>query len=107
MNATSRGVAFDVFGESCYSGTQGSPSNWTSTFTSLATEFPNLKFMIAEYSGMQRAANDVMWNMANQRGLGTFNWQPGTLWTRSGSTYVAGPDMPIYDQMKIDYASRL
>lgn len=26
---------------------------------------------------------------------------------RSGSTYTAGTDIPIYDQMKIDYASRL
>jgi arabinogalactan endo-1,4-beta-galactosidase len=100
-------VAFDVFGESCYTNTQGQPSDWTNTFTSLATQFPNLKFMIAEYSGSQRAANDVMWNMSNNRGLGTFNWQPSTLWTRSGSTWTAGTDMAIYDQMKIDYASRL
>jgi arabinogalactan endo-1,4-beta-galactosidase len=107
MNAMSRGVAFDVFGESCYTNTQGQPSDWTNTFTSLATQFPNLKFMIAEYSGSQRAANDVMWNMPNNRGLGTFNWQPSTLWTRSGSTWTAGTDMAIYDQMKIDYASRL
>jgi len=48
-----------------------------------------------------------MWNMPNNRGLGTFNWQPSTLWTRSGSTWTAGTDMAIYDQMKIDYASRL
>ncbi len=107
MNAMSRSVPFDVFGESCYSGTQGQPSDWTATFTSLASQFPNVKFVIAEYSGAQKAANDVMFNMANQRGLGTFNWQPGTLWTRSGSTYTAQPDMAIYDQMKIDYASRL
>jgi opacity protein-like surface antigen len=63
--------------------------------------------MIPEYSGAQRAANDVMFNLSNQRGVGTFNWQPGTLWTRSGTTYTAGADMAIYDQMKIDYASRL
>jgi len=107
MNAMSRGVPFDVFGESCYSGTQGTPSDWTATFTSLATQFPNLKFMIAEYNRMQREANDVMWNMTGQQGLGTFTWQPGTLWSRTGSTYVAGMDMPIYDQMKIDYVSRL
>jgi arabinogalactan endo-1,4-beta-galactosidase len=107
MNAMSRGVAFDVFGESCYTNTQGQPSDWTNTFTMLASMFPNLKFMIAEYSGSQRAANDVMWNLPNNRGVGTFNWQPGTLWTRSGNTFTAGTDMPIYDQMKTDYASRL
>ena len=106
-NAQSKSVPFDVFGESCYSGTQGQPSDWTATFGSLATQFPTVKFMIAEYSGAQRAANDVMYNMANYRGIGTFNWQPSTLWTGSGTNYSSGTDMPIYDQMKIDYASRL
>jgi hypothetical protein len=63
--------------------------------------------MIAEYSGAQRAANDVMYNLPNYQGIGTFNWQPSTLWTGSGTNYNPGTDMPIYDQMKIDYASRL
>jgi arabinogalactan endo-1,4-beta-galactosidase len=107
QNATSKGVPFDVFGESCYTGTQGQPSDWQTTFTSLASSYPNLKFMIAEYSTSQRAANDVIFNLPNQQGIGTFNWQPSDLWTRSGSAYTAQADMAIYDQMKIDYASRL
>ena len=48
-----------------------------------------------------------MFNLAGQKGLGTFTWEPGTLWRNSGGTYTAQPDMAIYDQMKIDYASRL
>ena len=107
QNATSKGVPFDVFGESCYTNTQGQPSDWQATFTALASSFPNLKFMIAEYSGSQRAANDVMFNLPNQQGIGTFNWQPTNLWTRSGSNYTASSTMSIYDQMTIDYASRL
>jgi len=107
QNANTKGVPFDVFGESCYAGTQGQPSDWQATFTSLATSFPTLKFIIAEYSGDQRAANDVLFNLANQQGIGTFNWQPGDLWTRSGSTYTPQTDLAIYDQMAIDYASRL
>ena len=108
QNAMTRGVPFDVFGESCYTVTQGQPADWQATFTALATAFPTLTFMIAEYSGAQRAANDVMFNLPAQRGLGTFNWQPTTLWTRSGTTYTAvQANMAIYDLMKIDYASRL
>ena len=116
-NATNQGVSFDVFGESCYTAYQGMPSAWMSTFTSLVTSFPTLKFVIAEYGPEQRPANDIMWNLPNNRGMGTFNWEPTTrgawndpnhdLFRLSGSTYTTQPDIAIYDQMKIDYASRL
>ena len=37
INATTQGVAFDVFGESCYTAYQGQPSAWMDTFTMLAS----------------------------------------------------------------------
>jgi arabinogalactan endo-1,4-beta-galactosidase len=107
QNATTRGVAFDVFAESCYTVTQGQPADWRATFAALAAAFPDLRFMIAEYSEAQRAANEVMFNLPGQRGIGTFNWQPTTLWTRSGAAYTALANMALYDQMKLDYAARL
>jgi arabinogalactan endo-1,4-beta-galactosidase len=127
-NATKQGVQFDVFGESCYQRYQGDPNSttstktgWTNTFNGLASAFPDLKFMAAEYGPMQREINDVLFNVPNQQGVGTFNWEPDTagdwnksadgvshvLFTRSGNTYTAQPDLALYDQMKIDYASRL
>ena len=58
-----------------------------------------------------------MFNMPNQRGLGTFNWQPTTagFWNEpnhdllrySNGSYLAQPDLALYDQMKTAYASRL
>jgi arabinogalactan endo-1,4-beta-galactosidase len=116
------GVAFDVLGQSCYAsapsgvaGFQGTPADWKSTFTQLATAYPNLKFLIAEYSAEQRAAGDVMFGLADKRGRGTFNWDP----TRSYETlpndplfrtngawnrYVAIPEkMALYEQMAKDY----
>src|SRR5262249_15696597 len=85
-NAMARAVPFDVFAESCYTGTQGQPSDWQATFTALSTMFPTVKLMIAEYSTSQRAANDVVFNLAGQQGIGTFNWQPRDLWMRAGTT---------------------
>ena len=76
MNARNQGVEFDVFGESCYTAYQGRPSAWRSTFTQLSDRFPQLKFVIAEYGPEQRAANDVIFDLPDQRGLGTFNWEP-------------------------------
>jgi arabinogalactan endo-1,4-beta-galactosidase len=122
-NAVKQGVEFDVFGESCYQRYQGDPNNatttkagWTNTFTNLATTFPDLKLMAAEYGPMQREINDVVFGIANQQGIGTFNWEPDTsgdwntghvLFTRTANGYTAQPDLALYDQMKIDYASRL
>jgi arabinogalactan endo-1,4-beta-galactosidase len=122
-NAIKQGVEFEAFGESCYQRYQGDPNStsvtktgWTNTFTGLATAFPNIKLMAAEYGPMQREINDVVFGLANNQGIGTFNWEPAqsgdwntghVLFTRSGNGYTAGADVPLYDQMKIDYASRL
>jgi len=97
QNAKNQSVPFDAFAESCYTNTQGQPSDWQNTFTSLSSSFPTLKLFIAEYSDNQRPANDVIFNLPNNQGIGTFSFTPNT----SAST------MAIYDQMKIDYASRL
>jgi len=76
QGAMTAGVPFEVYGNSCYSAFQGAPSEWKPVFDALVTQFPSLKFIIAEYGPDQRAANDLMFNIPNQRGLGTFNWRP-------------------------------
>ena len=122
-NAVKQGVTFDVFGESCYQKYQGDPNStaatktgWTNTLGGLASAFPNIKVMAAEYGPMQREINDVVFGIANNQGIGTFNWEPEksgdwntghTLFNWSGNTFTAQPDLALYDQMKIDYASRL
>ena len=106
-NATAKGVPFDVFAESCYVNVQGQPADWQATFSALSTQFPSVKLMISEYSTQQRAANDIIFQLPNLQGIGSFNWQPTDLWTRAGANYTAQADMSIYDQMKTDYASRL
>jgi arabinogalactan endo-1,4-beta-galactosidase len=115
-NAQTQGVKFDAFGESCYTAYQGPPSGWQSTFQALSTQFPALKLFIAEYGPEQKAANDMIYALPNDQGIGTFNWEPTTqgdwntghdLIRRSGNAYVAQPDLALYDQMKIDYANRL
>jgi arabinogalactan endo-1,4-beta-galactosidase len=115
-------VQFDIFGESCYQKYQGDPNSttntkdgWTSTFNGLQSRFANLKFVAAEYGPMQREINDVLFNVPNRQGLGTFNWEPTeagdwntghTLFTANGRNYTPTTDLSLYDQMKIDYAGR-
>jgi arabinogalactan endo-1,4-beta-galactosidase len=119
------GVGFDILGQSCYgtapngvAGYQGSPAEWQATFAALATKYPKLKFVIAEYSAQQRAANDTLFNLPDHRGLGTFNWDPTRaydshpnhpLFTTNGAwnRFVAAPElMSLYDKMASDYGIR-
>ncbi len=123
-NATKQGVTFDVFGESCYQQYQGDPTSstntrntWTSTLGGIATAYPKIKILAAEYGPMEREINDVVFGLANQQGLGTFNWEPEKSgdWNAGGhilfdwenDTFTAQPDLSLYDQMKTAYASRL
>jgi arabinogalactan endo-1,4-beta-galactosidase len=122
-SAIAQGVQFDVFGESCYQLYQGDPNSaantqagWTNTFTQLASRFPNLKLVGAEYGPLQREINDVVFNVPNQQGLGTFNWEPThqtagntghTLFATTGNPRMATTDLALYDLMKTAYASRL
>ena len=120
QNAMSNGVQFDVFGESCYVAFQGQPSGWQTTFTGLAAKFPKLKFAMAEYNADPndqtdnelRQANDIVFNLPNHQGVGTFFWEPTRkpnaqnpgIFTVSGAVYTAIPAcIGQYDQMKTAY----
>ena len=107
-NAINQGVAIDVVGLSCYVAWQGQPSVWQNTFNTLASSFPNLSFVIAEYNPERTQANQIMYNMANGRGLGTFFWEPtqsgewgSSLFTWSGSTARANAaDFQEFDTIR-------
>jgi arabinogalactan endo-1,4-beta-galactosidase len=122
-NAQKQGVVFDVFGESCYQSYQGDAqsaantrADWAKTFNGLATRFPKLRFVAAEYGPMQREINDVVFGLGAEQGAGTFNWEPSqqgdwntghALFTAAGNTFTASADLSLYDAMKVAYASRL
>jgi arabinogalactan endo-1,4-beta-galactosidase len=123
LSQASKYVRIDAFGESCYQRYQGDPASaarsqatWRSTLSGLAQRFPEIKLFAAEYGPAQREINDVVYELPDQQGLGTFNWQPTTegdwnrghdLWRRSGDSYSEQPDLALYEQMKLDYADRL
>jgi arabinogalactan endo-1,4-beta-galactosidase len=126
-SALSHNVAFDVFGDSTYVAYQGQPSVWQSTFDTLMgnASFSGIRFASAEYNNeavtspagttSMRAINDIIFGMANNRGFGTFFWEPtrtgawgNGLFTWSGPNCTAiGSAFAVYDQMKTQYAARL
>ncbi|HEX2669885.1 MAG TPA: glycosyl hydrolase 53 family protein [Polyangiaceae bacterium] len=115
-HAHEEGVSFEVFGASCYTTYQGPPANWRDTFSRLATTYPALKLVIAEYGPEQRAANDLLFALPGAQGLGSFVWEPThsgdwnkdhSLFTLDGNTFAATADLSLYDEMAVAYASRL
>lgn len=110
-NAQQRGVAFDVLGLSAYEAFQGPASAWRTTLGQLAATFPDLAFAIAEYNPERRLLNDIMRELPEGRGVGTFFWEPtqsgewgASMFTRQGNRFSANADDFVeYDQMKAEF----
>jgi arabinogalactan endo-1,4-beta-galactosidase len=110
-NAQQRGVGFDVLGLSAYEAFQGPAAEWRPTLQELAQTFPELSFSIAEYNPERRLLNDIMRELPDGRGLGTFFWEPTqsgswgeSMFSRMGNTLIARPeDFAEYDQLRQDY----
>lgn len=106
-NALAHGVAFDILGESCYTRWQGPPAGWQANFADLVTRYPKLSFIIAEVAYETTEANDIMHNLPDHRGLGTFIWEPTQngnqqgLFDRNGA--VIPEKMALYDKVVKDY----
>ncbi|WP_437874550.1 glycosyl hydrolase 53 family protein [Sorangium sp. So ce513] len=110
-SAKSRGVEFDVLGLSCYTAFQGEPEVWEGTFNTLAETFPDLSFAIAEYNPERTRANQIMRDLPDGRGLGTFFWEPtqsgswgSSLFTQQGGAYRANRDaFAEFDAIKASF----
>jgi arabinogalactan endo-1,4-beta-galactosidase len=110
-NAQSRGVEFDVLGLSAYEQYQGPASAWRGTVQDLATQLPGLSFAIAEYNPQRRLLNDILHELPDGRGLGTFFWEPtqsgdwgNSMFDQQGNTFTArAADFAEYDQLRRDY----
>lgn len=101
-------VQFDVLGLSAYVAWQGEPSVWRNTFETLAEEYPELSFAIAEYNPERTEANHIMRDLPDGRGRGTFFWEPthGGAWgepmfTANGNVMRANAsDFAEFDALK-------
>jgi len=73
-NFVRRGVDFDIIGMSCYA--QAQEGDWKTNFDDLAKRYPDKGLLVVEYSARKRFINDLMFNTSDQKGLGTFIWEP-------------------------------
>lgn len=109
-------VSPDVMAFSAYTAYQhGSPDTWKSLMSSLASSYPNLEFLIAEYNGgtgkniygydgSRAKTHQIMEQVP--RGLGAFFWEPASygewgsaLMDWDGNTLKANPK--AFDEYKV------
>jgi arabinogalactan endo-1,4-beta-galactosidase len=142
--ARTQTVPFEVFADSTYVYWHGQPSGWQNTYNMLVTTFPTLSFIIPEYgnetattpplTSTMRFVNDLIFNIPNSRGLGTWFYEPehpfqagpsagislgiglfdgvhGDGGVVTGDSWPVFPALPAamaaYDQMRTAYAGRL
>ncbi len=95
-NLISRGVKFDIIGLSC--NTDGPAEKWRANFDDLAVRYPQYALLAAEYSYRKRELNDVVYNVPDRRGLGSFIWEPTrhheAIFDRDGRNAGAGTQRP-------------
>jgi arabinogalactan endo-1,4-beta-galactosidase len=76
-NFLARKTDFDIIGMSCYN--EARRSDWKTNFDDLAVRYPQLSFIAMECSYQKRYLNDLIFNAPNNKGLGSFIWEP-TRW---------------------------
>ena len=104
----------DVFGLSYYTQWHGQPDSLQRVATAFATNNSNnnIKIAVAEYSGNHRRVNDIIFNLPNNKGFGTFVWEPAdwsdgsygaTLFDWKNNRRETNSLISLYPQMSIDY----
>lgn len=111
QNAQANNVEFDILGLSAYEQWQGPSNQWDNTLSALSVAFSELSFSIVEYNPQRTLVNDIIYNLPNSRGIGTFFWEPAlsgewgsAMFKREGNLYIAKPeDFAEFDQIRIQF----
>jgi beta-galactosidase len=80
-NMLSRGVHFDVIGESYYPKWHGTLDDLRNNLSDLATRYSK-DIVVVEYSQLKKEVNDIAFSLPNDRGKGTMIWEPLSTWEK-------------------------
>ncbi|HUM47146.1 MAG TPA: glycosyl hydrolase 53 family protein [Chitinophagales bacterium] len=78
-NMISRGVEFDIIGQSYYPQWHGTISDLKNNLTDLSTRYPQ-DVVVAEYTQHKQKVNDIAFNLPKGTIKGTFIWEPLNTW---------------------------
>lgn len=102
-NMLQRGVDFDVMGLSYYPKWHGTLSDLQNNLNDLVKRY-NKNVIVVEYSQLKKEVNDIVFNLPDQKGKGTFIWEPLNTWEavfdKGGKS---NPYISIYDGLSQKY----
>ncbi|MDR3002272.1 MAG: glycosyl hydrolase 53 family protein [Fibromonadaceae bacterium] len=111
LNQVESGAAnkIDVIGLSYYSEWHGQPDSLERVVNRIADNH-NIKISAVEYADNHRRVNDIIFNLPDDKGFGTFVWEPFD-WRQVLFDWVSGTNsgrhsnarLQLYPQMAIDY----
>lgn len=78
VNAGVDAKRIDIFGLSYYKEHHGTPDDLKRNLTEI-TRNHNVKIVVAEYAEVHEQVNDIVFNLPDEEGIGTFVWEP-TRW---------------------------
>ncbi|HLY70282.1 MAG TPA: glycosyl hydrolase 53 family protein [Puia sp.] len=99
-----RNVQFDIIGESYYPRWHGTLQQLDSNLTDLAKKYKQ-DVIVAEYTEHKKEVNDIEFNLPDNKGTGTFIWEPLNTWEQVFDKKGLGKDslLNIYTDIKKKY----
>ena len=93
-NMVKRGVEFDILGQSYYPKWHGTPDDLRNNLNNLVRRYRH-PIILVEYSQHKRLVNDIVHDLPDGKGLGTFIWEP----TKRGERFFdkKGATLPLID----------
>ena len=102
-NMLKRGVEFDVLGLSYYPQWHGTIDDLRNNLIDLKKRY-NKDLVVVEYSSKKREVNDIIFSLPDNKGKGSFIWEPLSTWEYIFEQDGKSNDLiDIYDEIKMKY----
>ena len=102
-NMISRGVQFDVIGESYYPKWHGTLEDLRNNLAELSKKYKQ-DIVVVEYSQLKKEVNDIAFTIPGNKGKGTFIWEPLNTWEKIFERDGKSNDLIlIYDEINKKY----
>lgn len=101
-----RGVHFDIIGQSYYPRWHGTPTDLRDNLNDLIRRYQK-DVVVVEYSALKEKVNEIVFNLPDNRGKGSFIWEPLSTWEavfdKNGK---ANDKLLIYDELNRQFIKK-